>query len=83
MGPRAQTGHQWYAERRFPIPCSYTSLQLDGAARNYLCLIYMDTQDHVLHCVWIHLFSYLLRLRREEKQFGLSWNQTQVILFHK
>ena len=37
------------------------------------------------YCVWIHLFfpiSYGL-LRREEKPFGMSWKQTQVLLLHK
>ena len=44
-------------------------------------LIYMDTQDYTIYHVWIHTYSYLLCLRREEKTFGLSWNQTQVLLF--
>ena len=42
----------------------------------------MDTQDNAIYCVWIHFIPISLYPRRE-KTFGLSWNQTQVHLFHK
>ena len=39
------------------IPCTYTSLPLDGMARNYyLFFNYIDTQDHAIYHVWIHFF---------------------------
>ena len=50
-----------------PIPHSYTSLLLYTVSRNcyYYFVIYMDTQNHAIHCAWIHLFSYLLCPRRK------------------
>ena len=36
----------------------------------------MDTRDHAIYRVWIHCSPTSLYLRREEKPFGLSWNQT-------
>ena len=40
-----------------PIPCSYTSLPLDGAARNlFFLFVHTDTQDHTIYHVWVHLF---------------------------
>ena len=66
-----------------PKPCSYTSSPIDGVAigMNFFC-IYVDTQDHTIYHVWIH-FSYFLCPKRDEKPFGLNWNQTQVLLLHK
>ena len=55
-----------------PIPCTYTSLPLDGMARNYF-FIYMDMQDHTINRLWIHFVPTSLYLRRR-KTFGLSWN---------
>ena len=37
-----------------PILRSYTSLPLDVVAKNFF--IYMDTSDHTIFRVWIHLF---------------------------
>ena len=67
-----------------PIPCTDTSSPLDGMARNYILLffIYMDTQDHTLYRVWIHFIPTSLYPMRE-KTVGLSWNRTQVLLYHK
>ena len=67
-----------------PIPCIYTSLPLDGLARNCMIIvfIYIDTQDHAIYRVWIHFIPTSLYPRRE-KTFGLSWNQTQVLLLCK
>ena len=42
----------------------------------------MDTQDHAIFRVWIHFIPTSLYLWRG-KTFGLSWNQTQVLLLHK
>ena len=39
---------------------------LDGMARNYY-FFYMDTQEHAIHHVWIHLIPTSLYPRREEK----------------
>ena len=45
--------------------------------------IYLEIQDRTIYSVWIH-FSYLIiPEEREEKPFGLSLNQTQVLLLHK
>ena len=40
-----------------PISCYYTSLPLDGAARNLLLFLFidMDTQDHTICHIWINL----------------------------
>ena len=67
-----------------PIPCTYTSSPLDGMARNYIYIFFisMDTQDHAIYRVWIHFVSTSLYPRRR-KTFGLSWNQTQILLLHK
>ena len=66
-----------------PIHCTYTNSQLDGMARNYLLFfIYMDTQDHAIYRVWIHVNPTSVYPRRE-KTLGLSWNWTQVLLLHK
>ena len=59
-----------------PIPRSYTSGPLDGVAR-----IFMDTQDHAIYHVWIHLFP--TSYARGEKPFGLELESTQVLLLHK
>ena len=48
-----------------PIPCTYTSLPLDGMAKNYYCFFYMDTQDHVIYHAWIHFIPTSLYPRRE------------------
>ena len=47
-----------------PIPCTYTSLPLDGMARNFF--FYMDTQDHAIYHVWIHFIPTSLYPRREK-----------------
>ena len=50
-----------------PIPHSYTSLPLDGVARNvFLLFIDMDTQNYAIYSVWIHYFPFLLFPRREK-----------------
>ena len=36
-----------------PIPCTHTSLPLDGMAKNDP-FISMDMQDHAIYGVWIH-----------------------------
>ena len=43
-----------------PIPRTYTSLTLDGTARNFLFFIYMDTQDRTILSCLDPFFSYLL-----------------------
>ena len=56
-----------------PIPYTYTSLRLDGMARNII--ICMDTQDHTIYRVWIRFIpTYLLIPRERNKTFGMSWN---------
>ena len=64
-----------------PIPCTHTSSPLDGMAKNNF-IFYMDMQDHAIYHVWIHFIPTSL-YRGEKKPFGLSWNQTQVLLLHK
>ena len=68
-------------EKRFftPIPCSYTSSQLDGMARNYIFNLpgYARITQFIVSG---SIHSYLLCPRKEEKPFGLSWNRTQVLL---
>ena len=51
-----------------PIPCTYTSLLLDGLARNYIILFFicMDMQDHAIYHTWIHFIPTSLYLRREK-----------------
>ena len=49
-----------------PIPCTHTSLPLDGMARNCYYFIYMDTQDHAIYHVWIHFIPTCLYPRREK-----------------
>ena len=61
-----------------PIPCTYTSLPLDGMARIFF--IYMDTQDHAIFCVWIY---FIPTPEERRKTFGLSWNRTQILLLQK
>ena len=39
-----------------PIPCTFTSLPLDGMARNDYFFNYLDTQEHTIYLVWIHFF---------------------------
>ena len=70
--------------KKFPIPCSHTSLPIHGAARN--CLPFSSTRIRKIQQFILSgsiYFSYLLCLRREEKSIGLSWNRTQVFLLHK
>ena len=62
-----------------PIPSTYTSLLLDGWARNYYFLstrICKSTQFVVPGSI-LFLPPYT---QGEKKKFGLSWNQTQVLL---
>ena len=56
------------------------SLQ-DGMARNYYYYFHVDgyARAHIL-CL-DPFYSYLL-IPEEKKTFGLSWNQTQVLLLH-
>ena len=42
-----------------PIPRSYTSLPIDGVARNYYSFLFLSTwkcKKHAIYRVWIHLF---------------------------
>ena len=43
---------------------------------------YMDTNDHAIYRVWIHLF-FLPSMPEEKNHSDFSWNQTQVLLLHK
>ena len=61
-----------------PKPRSYTSLLLEGVARNYFSLfIYMDIASKD-HAIYMFPTSYA----QGEKE-NLSWNQTQVLFHHK
>ena len=58
-----------------PIPCTHTSLPLDGMARNAL-FISMDMQDHAIYQVWSHFYPTSLYLMRRRKSIWslLEWN---------
>ena len=55
-----------------PIICTYTSLLLDGMAKNYV-IFYMDTQDHAINHVWIHFILTSLCPRREK----ITWSEME------
>ena len=56
---------------------SYTSLLLEGMARNYFSLfIYMDiaSKDHAIYCVWIRIF-FLPPMPKERR--NTSWSELE------
>ena len=64
-----------------PIPRSYTSLPLDGMAWNYIYFFNLPGYSRIMQFIMSGcIYSYLLCPRREVEPFGLSWNQTQVLL---
>ena len=66
------------------IPRSYTSLPLDGAARNHPSFHpHGYTRSHNLSCLDLFTFSSSYARGEKEKLFGLSWNRTQILLLHK
>ena len=58
-----------------PIPCTYTSLPLDGMARNYH-FFYVDIQEQAIRCVWIHFYP--TTLYPSKKPFGQPRDQTRL-----
>ena len=68
-----------------PIPCTYTSLPLDGMARNYYYYyFYIHGYARSRNLSYLDPFnSYLLLPEERKNHFGQSWNQTQVLLLHK
>ena len=67
-----------------PIPCTYTSLPLDGMARNYYLFIFLHGYAKACNSSCLDPFnSYLLIPEERRKTFGLSWNRTQVLLLCK
>ena len=63
------------------IPRTYTSLLLDGVARNYLLSAWICKIMQFFMSGSIFLSS--LYPRKEEKPFGLSWNRIPVLLLRK
>ena len=56
--------------------------QLGSSIKHLMIYFYMDTQDHAIYSLDPFL-SYLLIPEEIRKTFGLSWNQTRVLLLHK
>ena len=64
-----------------PISCTYTSSLLDCMAKN---CNHVDGYARSYNLSCLDPFnSYLLIPEERRKTFGLSWNQTQVLLLHK
>ena len=64
------------------MPRSYTSLQLDGEARNFhSCYLHRYGRSRNLLC--LDPFIFRTSYAEKRKPFGLSWNQTQVLLPHR
>ena len=60
-----------------PIPCTYTSLPLDG-------IFFLHGYARACNSSCLGPFnSYLLIPEERRKTFGLCWNRTQVLLLHK
>ena len=66
-----------------PILCVYTSSPLDGMAKNYY-YSYLHGYARSRNLSGLDSFySYLLIREERRETFGLSWNQTHVLLLHK
>ena len=63
--------------------CTYTSLPLNGRARNYFYLFYLPGYERSSNLSCLDPLNSYPYTRGEKRPFGLSWNQTQDLLLHQ